>query len=130
MNASRAGYSAAPLVRKLGIKPGARVGLLSAPEGFDSMLDPLPEGVALRRQARGPLDVIVAFHSRRAALERRLPALCAALDPRGGLWIAWPKRVSGVPSDLDEHVVRELIPKLKGAGAEGIIEYPLNKVVY
>ena len=95
-------------MRKLGIKPGTRLGLLSAPDGFDATLGQLPEAVALRRRAHGPLDVIVAFHRRRAELERRLPSLCAALDPRGGLWIAWPKRASGVSTDLDENVVREL----------------------
>jgi hypothetical protein len=68
----------------------------------------LPEGVGVRRVARGSLDVIVAFFSRRAALERRLPALKAALEPRGGLWVAWPKRASGVATDLTEGVVREL----------------------
>jgi hypothetical protein len=103
-----AGYSGTPLVRKLGIKPGSRLGLLGAPEGFDATLGELPDGVAVRRRARGPLDVIVAFHLRRAELERRLDALRGALDPAGGLWIAWPKRASGVATDIDENVVREL----------------------
>jgi hypothetical protein len=96
------------LVRKLGIKPGTRLGLLGAPPGFEPELGELGEGVSIRRQARGPLDVIVAFHTRRAELERRLPALRAALDPAGGLWIAWPKRASGVATDVTEDVVREL----------------------
>jgi hypothetical protein len=103
-----AGYSGTPLIRKLGIKPGSRLGLLSAPEGFDATLGELPDGVAVRRRARGPLDVIVAFHVRRMELERRLGALRDALDPAGGLWIAWPKRASGVATDIDENVVREL----------------------
>ena len=69
----------------------------------------LPDGVRVRRRlGGGPLDVIVAFFSRRCELERRLPALRAALDPAGGLWIAWPKRASGVATDLTEDVVREL----------------------
>jgi hypothetical protein len=68
----------------------------------------LPDGVRVRRTARGPLDVVVAFFSRRGALERRLPALRSGLDPAGGLWIAWPKRASGVATDLTEDVVREL----------------------
>jgi hypothetical protein len=103
-----AGYSGTPLVRKLGIKPGARLGLVGAPEGFDATLGELPEGVAVRRRARGPLDVIVAFHLRRAEFERRLPTLHGALDYAGGLWIAWPKQASGVATDLNENVVREL----------------------
>jgi hypothetical protein len=104
-----AGYSGTPLPRKLGIKPEARVALIGAPEGFDATLGALPDGVAVRRRAGGqPLDVIVAFFSRRSMLERRLPALSAALDPAGGLWIAWPKRASGVPTDVTEDVVRTL----------------------
>ena len=61
-----------------------------------------------RRLAGEPFDVIVAFHDGRRGLEQRLPALARALDPAGGLWIAWPKRASGVPSDVTEDVVREL----------------------
>ncbi|MBV8712833.1 MAG: DUF3052 domain-containing protein [Solirubrobacterales bacterium] len=109
MSAASAGYSGTPLVRKLGVRPGARLGLIGAPDGFDATLGELPPGVRVRRRlAGGAFDVIVAFHARRAALERRLPALAGALDPAGGLWIAWPKRASGVPSDVTEDVVRTL----------------------
>jgi len=103
-----AGYSGTPLVRKLGIKPGVRLGVIAAPRGFDATLGELPEGVAVRRSLRGMLDVIVAFHIDRSALERRLPALRGALAPAGGLWIAWPKRSSGIETDVSETVVREL----------------------
>ena len=68
------GYSGTPLVRKLGIAPGARVALLRAPDGFADVLGPLPDGVRVRRRAQGPLDVIVAFCVARAELERSLPA--------------------------------------------------------
>ncbi len=104
-----AGYSGTPLVRKLGIKPEAQLGVIGAPEGFDDTLGELPPGVRVRRRLGGqPFDVIVAFHARRADLERRLPALSAALDPAGGLWLAWPKRASGVATDVTEDVVRSL----------------------
>jgi hypothetical protein len=109
MSATRpAGYSGTPLPKKLGIKAGARVGLLGAPENFADTLGELPPGVEVRRQARAPLDVIVAFFTRRSELKRRLPALQRAMTPSAGLWIAWPKRASGVASDLDETAVREL----------------------
>jgi hypothetical protein len=110
MSATRsAGYSGTPLPRKLGIKAGTRLALIGAPEGFDSTLGELPGGVAVRRRLDGaPVDVIVAFFSRRSSLERRLPALAAALVPAGGLWIAWPKRASGVATDLNDNVVRTL----------------------
>lgn len=103
-----AGYSGTPLTRKLGIKPGARLALVNAPEGFEAVLGELPDGVALSRRLRGRRDVIVAFFVRHAELERRLPALRGALEPDGGLWLAWPKRSSGVETDVSETDVREL----------------------
>jgi hypothetical protein len=99
---SDAGYSGTPLPKKLGIKPGHRVLLLGAPEGFAL------EGVKAVRSLRGPADVIVSFHLERRDLERRMPALRKAMVPNAGLWIAWPKRASKVPTDLTEDVVREL----------------------
>lgn len=104
-----AGYSGTPLVRKLGIKPDARLGLIRAPEGFDATLGELPPGVHVRRRLGGrPFDVIVAFFDRADELEGRLPALVSALDPAGGLWLAWPKRASGVVTDLTDNAVRQL----------------------
>ena len=103
-----AGYSGTPLPKKLGIKPYARVAVLRAPDGFEATLGELPDGVRLRTRARGPLDVIVSFTDNARDLRRRFAALAGALDPAGGLWIAWPKRASGVATDLDENVVREV----------------------
>jgi hypothetical protein len=108
VSSGAAGYSGTPLVRKLGIKPGARVALIAAPEGFEAVLGELPDGVALASRLRGPFDVIIAFYVYRAKLEQRLPALRSALDQDGGLWLAWPKRSSGVETDLGDGVVREL----------------------
>lgn len=101
-----AGYSATPLARKLGIAEDDRLAVLGAPEGF--AIPDLPPGVVQTPQARGRCDVIVAFHTRRADLGRRLPTLLRALTVDGGLWIAWPKRSSGVPTDVSEDVVREV----------------------
>jgi hypothetical protein len=101
-----AGYSGTPLPRKLGIKPDHRLLLLGAPDGF--ALGELPGGVRIVRRAQGQADVIVSFHTARADLERRLPRLRGLMKPAAGLWIAWPKRASGMPTDLTEDVVREL----------------------
>jgi hypothetical protein len=104
-----AGYSGTPLPRKLGIKEGHRVAVLRAPDGFTDTLGQLPERVSLSDgRLRAPHDVIVAFFSDRRTLERRLASLIAAMHPSGGLWIAWPKRTSGVASDITEEVVRRL----------------------
>jgi len=102
------GYSGTPLHRKLGIKEGHRVAFPAAPAEFQVLLGELPDGVTVKARAAGPLDVIVFFTTRRAELERRLPALRRAMDPAAGLWIAWPKRSSGVETDMTEDVVREL----------------------
>jgi hypothetical protein len=103
---STAGYSGTPLPRKLGIKPGHRIALLGAPDGFE--LPELPDGVQVKRRATGRADVIVTFHTRRAELERRLPALRALMEPDAGLWIAWPKRASKIETDITEDVLREI----------------------
>ena len=102
-----------PLPKKLGIKPGSRVAVLSAPDRFlDSTLVPIPDEVEVRSRARGPLDVILFFTKRRGELERRFDTLVRALDRAGALWVAWPKGTSGVPTDLTENVVRDIaLPK-------------------
>jgi hypothetical protein len=102
------GYSGTPLPKKLGIKPGSTVAFRTAPPEFAAALGELPEGVRVKRRAAAPLDVLVAFFVDRADLDARLRALSRTIFPDGGLWIAWPKRSSGVATDLTEDVVREL----------------------
>ena len=96
------------LARRLGIEPGSRVGLIRAPEGFERTLEPLPERVRVRTQARAHLDVVVFFATRRAELDRRFPTLTRAVGTEGALWIAWPRRSACVATDLREAVVREI----------------------
>lgn len=116
---STAGYSGTPLPRKLGIAEGAKVALIGAPEGFEELLSPLPDRVRLVRRVGRDADVIVAFFTERALLEARFDNLRAGMHDAGGLWIAWPKRASGVPTDVTEDVVREI------ALAKGLVD---NKV--
>jgi hypothetical protein len=101
-------YSGTPLHRKLGIREGAVVALLDAPEELPGLLEPLPGGVELRRAARGPVDVVVLFASSRADLAKKLGRAARKLAVDGGLWVAWPKKSSGVATDLTEDLVREL----------------------
>lgn len=104
-----AGYSGTPLAKKLGIASERTVCLLGAPDGFPEVLaTTLPDGVTIRTRAAGTADVIVTFHTSRKALEARVDALLRVLDVDGGLWIAWPKRASGVPTDITEDTVREV----------------------
>ena len=100
-----AGYSGTPLPKKLGITEGSTLALLEAPPG---VIDGLPPGVTVKTKARGPADVVVAFFTERRAFERRIDALARMIFPSGGLWVAWPKRSSGVETTMDENVVREV----------------------
>ena len=103
-----AGYSGTPLAQKLGLKPGHRVALVDAPEGFADTLGDLPGGVTLHHGVPGkePFDVIVFFTDRGARLRQRFAALAARLTPACGFWVAWPKKASGVATDLTEDLVR------------------------
>jgi hypothetical protein len=104
-----AGYSGTPLPKKLGIKPGAVVALLGAPAGFaKTILGPLPDGVALRSDARARFDVGVVFGRTAAELARRFASARKAMGEPCALWLAWPKQASGVATDLDGNRVREL----------------------
>jgi hypothetical protein len=107
-HAMTSGYSGTPLPKKLGIKEGHTVVFVAAPRDFRSTLGELPAGVEVKTQARGPLDVVVLFVTRRVDLQRRFPRLARALDPAGGLWIAWPKKSSGVATDLTFESVQSI----------------------
>lgn len=105
-----AGYSGTPLVQKLGIKEGHRVALLGAPAGFEGTLGALPNGVKVGAEVRdkASIDVAVLFVKSRADLENRFVKVASGLKPAGGLWVAWPKKASGVPTDMNENVVRDV----------------------
>ena len=108
LTAPMAGYSGTPLPKKLGIKPESRLAIVGAPDGFDRTLGELPERVEVRARARGPLDVILFFTTSAAELAHRFDKLAAALDPAGALWVAWPKKASGVETDMSENRVRDV----------------------
>ena len=101
-----AGYSATPLPKKLGIKQGHRVALLAPPRDFELEL---PEGTTLHRGGRGqqPFDVMLLFVKRAADLYARFAPAAKKLQQNGGLWIAWPKKASGMQTDVGEALVRE-----------------------
>jgi hypothetical protein len=104
-----AGYSGTPLVQKLGIKPGHRVAIVGSPAGFMETLGKLPDGVlVLGPRSRGSCDVVVFFAPNLSTLNRGFKWLASRLKPSGGLWIGWPKRASGVDTDLTDNRVREI----------------------
>ena len=104
-----AGYSGTPLPKKLGIRPGTTVALLGAPPGFvDATLGPLPDGVVVCHDSRQAFQVGLLFARSRADLRRRFASTARAMGDPCALWIAWPKKASGVVTDLDENAVREV----------------------
>jgi len=113
-----AGYSGTPLVKKLGMKSGARIWLAGAPPDFEALLAGLPAGVTLSRRAVRHADLIVWFVSSVRELDLGLSRM-AARTGGDGLWIAWPKKASGIATDLSETIVR-------GRGlAAGLVDYKI-----
>lgn len=113
-----AGYSGTPLPKKLGIKPESEVLLLDAPEDFQDTLGDLPPGAALRRDASARGDLVIWFVRSRDDLERRISDVAERMGA-GGLWIAWPKKASGVVTDVSETIVREI------GLASGLVDYKI-----
>jgi CheY-like chemotaxis protein len=116
------GYASTPLPKKLGIRDGSLVALLGAPRRFEEALGSLPPGVRLKRRAQGRADLVLLFAHSLADLERRFPAASRTLTQGGGLWIAWPKRASGVRTDLSQAEVRAW-----GLGA-GLVDYKICSI--
>jgi hypothetical protein len=104
-----AGYSGTPLATKLGIKEGMVVHASDAPDDFARLLEPLPPAVTWRATLRRPVDLVIAFFTEQAALRRRWPKLTSAAGPTGTVWVAWPKKASGLPTDLTEQTFRDLL---------------------
>jgi hypothetical protein len=103
-----AGYSGTPLITKLGFKPGQRAHYVNPPEQLGELLGELPDGVKVSSQLRGPLDLILCFVTERRLFQQRLKALRGSLAPDGGLWVCWPKKSSGVQTDMTEDVIRDI----------------------
>lgn len=103
-----AGYSGTPLVKKLGIKPTHRVTLIHAPTDAEALLEALPEDVRLFHGLRGKalFDVILLFCKDESTFLKMFPKAKDRLVENGGLWVAWPKKASGLVTDIDEGKVR------------------------
>ena len=107
------GYSGTPLPQKLGIKERHQVALIAAPPGFEATLGTLPTGVTLLKlgtKAKAPplLDVIVVFVTQRADMVVQIATCRPRMQQTGGLWIAWPKKSSGVTTDITEQTIRDV----------------------
>ena len=103
-----AGYSGTPLIKKLGINDGYRLLFVDAPANFSHLLGPLPSRAEISRDATAPVDLVVLFVESKSRLEAQFTELTARLAPAGMLWNAWPKKSSGVSTDLDFGAVQSI----------------------
>ena len=104
-----AGYSGTPLPKKLGIKEGFRVVVLSEPPELGELLGQLPHGVSIGDRLRGKPDVVLAFQTSEKTLRKRLDRIPDVIHPNRMAWFAWPKKTAGVTTDLTGDVVRAAI---------------------
>ncbi len=107
-----AGYSGTPLAEKLGIKPGHRIATISEPPSFDKALGALPEGAAFVGSTAKQVDVIVVFETELAQFRKHLPGLTNRIKQDGMIWVAWPKKASGMQTDIGENEIRNFALKL------------------
>jgi hypothetical protein len=101
-------YSGTPLAKKLGLRPLCRVKTRNAPADYRRMLEPRPDDVVISARLRAPVDIWHVFSRSRAELKRQLSKCFKEIHPDGMIWVSWPKRSSGVSSDITEDVVRGL----------------------
>ena len=115
-----AGYSGTPLPKKLGIKPEMVVALVGAPRGFEDVIGVLPDGARFTRSTKAACDLALVFVRTRAEHAKRLEA--ASARSGGEVWVCWPKRASGLQTDLGEQIVRE-----EGL-ARGLVDYKIAAI--
>jgi hypothetical protein len=102
-----AGYSGKPVVQKLGIQPGFCIFVDGAPAAYGDIVGKLPANLTLAARLKPPLDMVHIFTTQAAALAGKLRSYRAAIAPDGMIWVSWPKKSSGVATDLTDVVVRD-----------------------
>ena len=102
------GYSGTPLAKKLGMKSGMRVWLRHAPDGFENLLEGLPEDVSLSRRRRSNVDLVICFNTSAEKLEADVDVARTVIPADGVIWTAWPKKASKVQTDITEDRLREM----------------------
>jgi hypothetical protein len=103
-----AGYSNTPLPKKLGIKENQRIALVNEPGGFQKQLGALPTNTHVVSKLTTPLDLVVLFVESERALAKQFPAIAKKISTNGMIWVAWPKKSSGVPTDLSFELVQRI----------------------
>ena len=106
--ANVAGYSGKPLTQKLGIKPGFRIFVAGNPAPYDKIVGKLPEAATVTARLGKQLDMIHVFATVQTALANKLADYREAIGPNGMIWVSWPKKASGLATDLTDNVVRDI----------------------
>ena len=101
-----AGYSGTPLPKKLGIKPGETVVTINAPSNYRRLLGDLLNGVTFSNRVTPGSGFVHLFETKRSELQKNMSSLRGKLSDDGTVWISWPKKSAGVPSDVTEDVIR------------------------
>jgi len=104
------GYSGTPLAKKLGIKPYADVAVINAPVPYRDLLGSVPDGVKIVSRITPSTTMVHASSKNRKELNELLSSFLEQLRPDGTIWISWPKKSSGMPSEVSEDTIRELAP--------------------
>ena len=107
-----AGYSGKPLTQKLGIKPGFCIFVSGAPKTYDALVGGLPDGAKIIARLKAPLDVVHLFATKAEGLANKLSGCRDAIAPDGMIWVSWPKKSSGVATDLSDVAVRDIALRL------------------
>jgi hypothetical protein len=102
-----AGYSGTPLAQKLGIKEGMKVALIGGPPGFPAAVAPMPDRARITHRA-GPAEIYIVFAERAASMEEGFRVAVEGIPPEGSIWLCWPKKASGIPTDITEQTLRDL----------------------
>jgi hypothetical protein len=108
VSASPAGYSVTPLWKKLGVRVGGTIVALNAPRNYRKLLVGLPRGVAIVAAAEDSVEFVHLFTDSAAELAKRLAALRDSIAPDGVIWVSWPKKASGVKTDITEDTIRDV----------------------
>jgi hypothetical protein len=108
MSPSPIGYSGTPLAKKLGIAEGSRVVAMRAPDNYSQMLAPIPSEVVFEAKVTQLTDIVHVFSYRKAQLKAELETLRNSINPSGVVWVSWPKKASGVLTDITDNTIRQL----------------------
>ena len=103
-----AGYSGTPLPQKLGIKPGLTVVAINPPANYRRLLGQIPDSVTFSERLKSGSSFVHLFTSRRSEIQKKMSILRDKISDNGAIWVSWPKKSSGISTDVTEDVIREI----------------------